>query len=147
VTALEVGFLDSVAWRVDAQLHLALHLPEVAPVAADTPVEVRLRDADRRARVPGRIAPAASGSMIEAEVLARRLAGGLWRIDVRIGDADEFTRVEARLLVTRGQPVALLPGRAPRTRLPEPEPRRSPSRSASVRSMAGRVLRKVRSSR
>lgn len=143
MTALEVGFLDSLAWRVDDLVHVVLHL---ADVPVHDAVEVRFRDGERRVRVAGRSAPAPEGSLVEVEVPARRLAGGLWRIAVRLDDAEAFTPVQARLLVRRGQPVALLPGPEPRTRLPEPS--RGPelvSAGASVpRAFAVRVVGRLR---
>lgn len=145
MNALDVGLLDSLAWRADDHLNLALHLPGLGAVAADTPVEVRLRDGQRRVRVSGTLtpAPAGEGYLVEVSVLGRRVAGGLWRIAVRLGDAESFIPVEARLLVRRGHPVALLPGPEPRTRMAEPPPRPSTA-SASGRDLARRVVRGVR---
>jgi hypothetical protein len=147
VTALEVGLLDSLAWRAGDQLRLALHLPGLEPVAADMPVEVRLRDGQRRVREAGTITPASAGGgyLVEVSVLGRRVAEGLWRIAVRIGEAEAFTPVEARLLVRRGHPVALLPGPEPRTRMAEPPARASTPAAAPGADVARRVVRGVRS--
>jgi hypothetical protein len=142
VTALEVGFLDSVAWRTEGALHVSMHLPGLA--AAES-VEVRFRDGDRRVRRPATVSAAAEGTRVEVAVPAQRLADGLWRIAVRAGDADTFTRVEARLLVRRGQPVALLPGAPPRTRMAEPAPRTPlPSAVETALRLAGRAVGAVR---
>ncbi len=142
MTPPEVGFLDSLAWRVGDRVHVSLHLPAVEP--AET-VEVRFRDGERRVRVPGRVSAADEGSMVDVEVPARRVAGGLWRIAVRLGDAESFTRVEARLLVRPDQPIALLPGPAPRTRMPEPPARDSrPAVPAGPRVAAARLVRSAR---
>jgi hypothetical protein len=142
VSAHEVGFLDSLAWRDGDELKVALHLPGVAPVE---PVEVRFRDAERRVRRVGTIAPSGEGSLVEVQVPARRLADGLWVVAVRLGDAEAFTRVEARLLVRPGHPVALLPGPEPKTRLAEPVPRsEGPSAPVSPTALARRVVRGVR---
>ncbi len=73
VNALEVGILDSVAWREEGAVHVALHLPGLA--AAD-PVEVRFRDGERRVRRPATVSPAAEGSLVEVAAPARRLADG-----------------------------------------------------------------------
>ena len=74
-----------------------------------------------------------------------RLAAGLWRIAVRVDDAETFTRVDARLLVRRGQPIALIPGPAPDTRMREPSrvpgPGPRPTRPAGS---PARVVRGVR---
>ena len=142
MTALEVGFLDSVAWRTNGDLHVALHLPGLASTES---VEVRFRDGERRVRRPATVSSAAEGILVEVAVPARRLAEGLWRIAVRAGDADTFTRVEARLLVRRDRPVALLPGPPPRTRMAEPEPSTpSPSPVGTALRLAGRAVGAVR---
>lgn len=144
MTALEVGLLASVAWRADGQVHVHLHLPDVSQQGS---VVVRFRDGERRVRRLGVAAAAEPGALVEVAVPAPRLAGGLWRIAVRVGDADAFTRVEARLLVRRGQPVALIPGPEPKTRLPEPEPASGPvqkSVTGEARRLAGRVVGAVR---
>jgi hypothetical protein len=144
VNPLEVGFLESLAWRADGEIRVALHLPTVEP---GTGVEVRFRLGERRVRRPGATRAATSGSVVEVSAPAPRLGGGVWRIAVRLGDAPSFTPVEARLLVRRGQPIALLPGRPPHTRMPEPAPHGPAPGRFSVRAQASRALRVVRAVR
>ena len=138
MSALEVGILDSLAWRSEGEVRVALHLPTVETGGE---VEVRFRTGNRRVRRPGTTRAFQRGTMVEVSAPAQRLAGGTWRIAVRWGDAKAFTPVEARLLVRRGQPIALLAGAPPRTRMPEPLPR--PDGDAR-HSLAARVVGRVR---
>jgi hypothetical protein len=141
VTATEVGFLDSLAWREDGQLRVVLHLPDLQT----TSVEVRFRDGERRVRRPGIVSSADPGTLVEVDTDAAQLADGLWRIAVRPDGAEAFTRVRARLLVRSDLPVALLPGPDPDVRLPEPPPRRlTSSPPARVYAFARRVVGGVR---
>jgi hypothetical protein len=138
VSALEVGILDSLAWRSEGEVRVALHLPTVETGGE---VQVRFRTGNRRVRRPGTARAYPTGTMVEVSAPAQRLAGGTWRIAVRWGDNEAFTPLEARLLVRRGQPIALLAGPRPRTRMPEPLPRPA---GGARHSLAARVVGRVR---
>ncbi|HEY7044999.1 MAG TPA: glycosyltransferase 61 family protein [Nocardioidaceae bacterium] len=74
------------------------------------------------------------------------LAPPAWRIAVQTGADGRFQPVEARLLAPKDQPVAVLPGPPPDTKMPAPSPRR-PGRAmrTPVATPTRRVLRRGRS--
>jgi hypothetical protein len=142
---VDVGVLDSLAWRGEGQVHLALHLPDAGLAPGAEGVMLQLRDGDRRVRRAAMVATAATGVLVEASVPGPRLADGLWRIALRPGPDADLVRLEARLLVKPGQPVALIPGPEPKTRmappLPEPVPATASVPSA-IRRAAGRLVQR-----
>ena len=145
MSALEVGLLDSVAWREEGRVHVVLDLPALQGLSSGQDVAVRFRDGERRVRRPATLTSTERGGSVTVSAPGPRLAAGLWRIAVRVDDAETFTRVDARLLVRRGQPIALIPGPAPETRMREPEPRPAPRHPTdAARGFAGRVVRGVR---
>jgi len=119
---LDVGLLDSLAWRGDGHLNLALHLPTADLTAGAEGVALQFRDGERRVRRVATVATAVTGVLVEASVPGPRLAEGLWRIALRPGADADLVRLEARLLVRSGQPVALIPGPEPKTRMAPPLP-------------------------
>ena len=109
-----VSNIASYARRVDDQVRVVLHLPEL-----DTgPLhDARLRfvAGDQRFGVPATVTPASPGVIVTAQAGGDRLGDSVWQL-VLVGAGGETTwRLEARLLARPGQPVALLPGPAPKT--------------------------------
>ncbi len=114
-----VGTVSSYARLTGEDLLVQVHLPDSAPL---TDPQLRLRDGDRRIRARADVAPADHGVVLSARFPRRRLRPGVWRVAVRDGRGAPYQRLQARLVVGRGQPVALLPGPAPRTRMAPPRP-------------------------
>lgn len=158
--ATEVDTLSSYAHRMGGDVHLVLELPETSP--ADGPARLVLRReagrgragrggrGDKVVRVDAETAPAGAGVRLEARVPARRLPPGLWRLALRRDESATPERLQARLLTSRTQPVALLAGPRPSMKMAPPRPR-TPSGPAAVagraRRVAGRAVRKLRSAR
>jgi hypothetical protein len=142
-TVQSVEVISSLAHRQGDQIRLVLHLPEAAaPPAA--PVEVRLRAGKRKFIEPATARPATPGVILEATIPASRLGRGIWSLAFRPAPGAPFEPIEARLLTGARQPLSLIPGPVPKTRLPEPSPTvRTPTRSRGRR-VLGRVVKEVR---
>src|SRR4051794_22376602 len=137
-----VETIASYANQVEGVVNLVLHLPEGAD-GAEGPLgsaaTLRLRRANRGPAVtaPATTTPAEGGALLESHIGADQLPPGVWRMWLRpAADAPEI-RLQARLLTSRKQPIALLPGPAPRIggspaiprpRRAEPAPASAPGR-------------------
>ena len=129
----KVDELVSFAHRVGEDVAVQLQLP-----AASLPpgtAEVRLRSGKRSFVVPAEVssegAGEAGGARVTFTAPGSKVERGVWRLALQPSSEEGFARVQARLLVRPSQPVALLPGPVPATRMPAPEPRRP--QSAAVR--------------
>ena len=60
--------------------------------------------------------------ILEATIPASRLGRGIWSLAFRPAPGTPFEPIEARLLTGARQPISLIPGPVPKTRLPEPSP-------------------------
>lgn len=109
----------SYAHRVGEDLHVVL---QPADRTATAPVELELSTGKKRVRVPA----TPVGRALDARVPTARLRPGLWRLAL-VGPDGSRSPVQARLLNSRKQPVALLPGPTPSTQLAAPQPARRPS--------------------
>ena len=138
-----VEVISSLAHRQGDQIRFVLHLPDAAvPPAAS--VEVRLRAGKRKLIEPATARPAMPGVILEATIPASRLGRGIWSLAFRPAPGVPFEPIEARLLTGARQPISLIPGPVPKTRLPEPSPTvRAPTRSRGRR-VLGRVVKEVR---
>lgn len=143
-----VGFVLSYARRSGKDLTLVIQLPNVTEI--DSPdVQLRLRGQRDTARIAGTLTkdPDRPGAMLRARVPARSVKPDVYRIAMRPASGGEFGRIQARLLVGRAQPVALLPGPAPRTKMqpPRPRPTSRPRRRAvqAAAKVVDRALRRV----
>jgi hypothetical protein len=126
---LKVDERYSFAHRRGTSVRVALQVqaPELSGQTAG-PAEVRLRSAQRRLSVPAETSPTPGALTLTFEVPQRRLGAEVWRLAVRSPDSQAMLGLEARLLSRPGQPVALLVGPEPDTRLPAlvpspPQPR------------------------
>jgi hypothetical protein len=137
-----VSAIASLAHRRGDDVRVVLHLPGLDLPAG--PGQMRcVASGGRRVRRPATVTAPGDGVLVEALFPAARLRGAVWRLAVRAGDGD-WHPVEARLLVNRRQPVALLPGPRPVTRLPEPAPvtaTGTPLRTRLRRRIAARLRR------
>ncbi|MET1059346.1 MAG: hypothetical protein ABWX84_07100 [Nocardioides sp.] len=121
-----VSVVTSLAHRRGGDVRVVLHLPGLdLPPGSGL---LRCSNADgRRVRRPATITAADEGVRVEALFPAGRLRGAVWRLAVKAATDDAWLPVEARVLVGPRQPVALLPGPRPVTRLAEPVPADLPS--------------------
>lgn len=120
------------ALRVDPLLSYARRVPDGVKVilVVDATEELlgadavlRLRDGDVTDH-PVTVTPTEDGrSRVEALIPGDRLADGTWRMKLVDRAGTEPRNLQTRILVRSGMPVALLPGRPPRTLMPEPAPR------------------------
>jgi hypothetical protein len=120
----------SYAHRVGDDLHVVLQL---ADGPADAPAHLELRAGKKVVRVP----VTSRDGALDATVPSAGLRPGLWRLALT-GAEGSARPVQARLLNSRKQPVALLPGPLPRTQLPPPQPS-TPASASSPRARAYRT--------
>ncbi len=129
----------SYAHRVGDDLHVVLQLADgladglAGPPSADGPVHLELRAGKKVVRVP----VTSRDGALDATVPSAGLRPGLWRLALT-GVEGSARPVQARLLNSRKQPVALLPGPLPRTQLPPPQPS-TPASASSPRARAYRT--------
>ena len=137
---LRLDEVASFAHRVDGGVRVVLHLPEVDLGCDEALVRLRAEGAVRQR--PATVTTLDGSSTLELVVPAKGLGRRVWRLAVRTPDAPSFQRVQARLLTSDRQPIALIPGPVPRTDLAERPPRRGRLLSAGpVRRAAARVAR------
>jgi len=136
-----VSVITSLAHRRGGDVRVVLHLPGLdLPPGAGL---LRCSNADgRRVRRPATVTSASEGVHVEALFPAARLRGDVWRLAVKSKESDAWRPVEARVLVSPRQPVALLPGPRPVTRLPEPVPA-GQGRAALVTRLRRRVAARL----
>jgi len=115
----------SYAHRVGEDLHVVLRL---ADQDTPEPTHLELRTGKKVVRVP--VTP--RDGALDAQVPSAGLRPGLWRLALAGADG-ATTPVQARLLNSRKQPVALLPGPVPSTQLAPPQPAGPPTSSAKAR--------------
>jgi hypothetical protein len=144
-----VETIASYANRVEGTIHLVLQLPGGPTVTEPT---LRLRRPKRGAtvQVSATSSVSSDGTLLEADIDADELPPGVWHMWLRPGPDQEETRLQARLLTSRRQPIALLPGPAPRTpsgpvipapRSKAPTPQRSNIRRVAVKGVDAALSR------
>ena len=118
---LAVELTASYAHRVGDAVHLVLALP-----AASAPVPeiatLQLRKGDRVVPVPASPRSTPTGTLVEATVSTRELGRGTWSLAL-VEESQRPARLQARLVYSDKQPVALLPGAVPTTTLAPPRPK------------------------
>lgn len=133
--AAPVELVSSYAYRDGDDVRLVMDLP--GQQSAGTSMTIRFRNGERGFRRPVTVVSSSQGVRLEVAVPARRLGRQVWALAIQPDEGGPFVRLQARLLAKPDQPVALLTGPVPTTRLPEPAPRgRASSR---VRHLAGRA--------
>ena len=150
--AHDVGVADSYARRTTDSVVLRLHLPQADAVDAGSLRLTSLgKGPTRRVDASTQTAQAASGVVVTATVPRAEVEPGRWQLRLRTADGSGYRRAKARLLVRPDQPVALMVGPAPATRMAPPKPRgRAGAQSGraarvqAVRSRLGGVARRVR---
>lgn len=136
---LTVDLPASYAHRAGDDIHVVLALSDDVP--ADSAARLQLRAGRKIVRVPATASdPApfpgdgagldgAAGLVLDARVPSADLRPGVWSVGL-VGSDGAVTPVEARLLNSRKQPIALLPGPVPRTVLAPPQRVAPPAPSA-----------------
>jgi hypothetical protein len=142
-TVHPVEVVSSLVHRQGDQIRMVLHLPDAA-APSGAPVVVRFKDGTRRIKQKAVVRPADAGVVLEVTLPRRRLGRGIWSLAFRPGPGQPFERIAARLLTRARQPIALLPGPVPRTRLPEPLPAAGAPVQPEPRPLAPRVLERAR---
>ncbi len=122
--SLRVDPLLSYARRIGDDLKVVLVVgPDDEPVAPD--VVLRLRDAEKVVDQPVTVTSLdGRRARVEAAIPAQALPEGTWKMKLVGPPGTERRNLQTRVLLRSGMPVALLPGRPPRTVIPEPVPRR-----------------------
>jgi hypothetical protein len=119
---LAVELTQSYAHRVGDAVHLVVQLSD--QLASSDPTTLQLRNGQRVVRIPVSLTTTPIGTALDATVGTTRLRPGTWKLAL----ADESQRptgLEARLVYSKKQPVALLPGPVPSTALAPPHPKRA----------------------
>ncbi|MCD4532642.1 hypothetical protein LRP67_00875 [Nocardioides sp. cx-169] len=121
---IDVDVVHSYARRVGDRVRLVLTLP------ADTALEGRrvwVRLVPKHDAEPFRVSTDLTrderGWRLEAYAEAASLTPGLWKLWLRVGKGGPLPRLQAVLLMSDTQPIALLPGRRTRALMAEPAPR------------------------
>lgn len=119
--ALTVDERLSWARRTASEIEVVLRLPDadLAPGAT----QVRLGRGAETLRVDGEVRGDDGAAVVSFAVPRVSLDGAARRIRIQASADGRAVAVAARLLARPGQPVALLPGPAPTTRMPPPAPR------------------------
>ncbi|CUR54430.1 hypothetical protein NOCA2170002 [metagenome] len=138
-----VEIVSSLAHHRDGAIRVVLHLPTLAHPSTDT-VPVRLASGERSFRVPATATPAEPGISLEFSVRTQRLGRGVWTLAMRPAVGERLVPIEARLLTGRGQPIALIPGPVPATRLAAPVPAASAPPAAPAAGPVTRVAARAR---
>ena len=140
-----VELVTSYAYRDGDSIKLVMDLPGFTTTADE--IGVQLRRGKQVRRVQGAASSTALGTRLDVVVPGRALGRRAWRLAIQAdGDAD-YRPIQARLLARQAQPVALLTGPVPTTRMAEPTPR--PRKAAPVsptaraRAVVGRLRRRL----
>jgi hypothetical protein len=148
--AIDVDPIGSYAHRAGDEIHVVLSL--VDGVVDGDSVTMRLGNGDRTVRCQAKVTTSPQGVVLDLRAPAKKLGRGVWGLAYRAQPGGELTRLEARLLTGARQPIALIPGPRPATRMPEPTPTAPPAGGGGrvarlvrrVRSGTGRVRRRLR---
>ena len=136
----------SFAHRAGGEVRVRLRLP--AGTLQAGPAAVGLGVGRKGFQVPADVTTDEQGATVDFAAPGARLRQRVWSLAVHPSPDAPAVPVEARLLARRDQPVALLPGPVPTTRLPEPAPRAetNPALRAARRlpTPVKRVLRRAR---
>ena len=103
-----VETISSYARRRDGAVAVILHLPELATGAGEG--DVRLASGRRNVSARATVKEAVPGARVEAELPAEQLPPGVWTVSVKLDGDTSFQSVQARLLTSGQQPIALLTG-------------------------------------
>ena len=115
----------SFAHRDDEAVRVRLRLPGDSVPAGRA--AVRLSAGAKRFKVAADVTADEHGATVDFTAAGAKLRQLVWSLDIQPSAGGPSVPVQARLLARRDQPVALLPGPVPTTRLPAPSPHARPS--------------------
>lgn len=129
---LSVDLTTSYAQRTGGTIRVVLGLDDSSGAGPS----LRLRSRKRVATAV--IEPGSTPGTVEARVA--NLPPGVWRLSLGTEEGDAVP-LEARLVAVRKQPVALLPGPRPATKMAPPQPREVPvPKPSTARRIASRTV-------
>ena len=141
--AQPVEAIASYAHRAGPDIRLVLHLPRARHAGGGVRLLFRAAHGDPpETSVEADVAAADPGVVVTAQVPAERLPDGVWSLET-VADGESGELLEARLLTSHTQPVALLPGPAPDMRMRPPRPRATPPGASRLRSLVPAPLKRV----
>ena len=115
----------SFAHRDDEVVKVRLRVPGGSVPAGRA--AVGLSAGARRFKVAADVTGDEQGVTVDFTAAGAKLRQRVWSLDIQPVSGGPAVLVQARLLARPEQPVALLPGPVPTTRLPAPSPRAEPS--------------------
>jgi hypothetical protein len=120
---LPVDVTASFAQKAGQDVRVTLSVPDLPDLPQ--PTVLRLNNGKRNVRAPLVPGTSSQGTLLQSTVAASTLKPGLWTLALVGGEGPErrVQPLEARLLTSNKQPLALLPGPTPETRMPAPRPR------------------------
>lgn len=145
---LRVDPLLSYARRVGDDVEVILEV-EGDPPGGGSEASLRLLSGDTMEQAASVTVSGPGRFRLELRIPESRLEGRTWRMRLLDQARPEPRNLQTRLLVRAHVPVALLPGRVPSTRLPEPSPRRNrttppaPPRRGVLARVVGRLRRRA----
>jgi hypothetical protein len=118
---VDVDQVLSYAHRDGEEVRLVLHVTD--PSLPEDPVALQLSRRKRHVQVPMTSEKRSGGTILEARVRGRDVQRGVWRLALRGQEPAGSLPLQARLLMSGKQPIALITGPRPRTEMPAPAPR------------------------
>lgn len=148
-----VDYPYSFARRSGTDLHVVLDLAASGDAAVSPegePPIVRFSSEGRAVRATGRVSQHGDRMRLAATVPWAKLGPGVWQLALRPSPDEQVRPLQARLLISRTRPLALLPGPVPPTRVEPPRTaaEQTPARRAfevAVSRLPDRHARRVRS--
>ena len=131
----QVDPVGTYACKVGDSVRLQLRLP-VQRELSEPMLRLRHRRTNTIIELTPSVQPSGDGQLLTVETPEAKLDHGLWWVALRPDPETEYRRIEARLLLNDKQPLALLAGPMPETKMSPPAPR-------ADRRTSGRVHRKA----
>jgi hypothetical protein len=140
----QVDPVGTYACKVGGSVRMQLRLP-VQHELSEPMLRLQHRRTNKIIEMTPAVQPSGDGQLLTVEAPEAGLDHGLWWVALRPDPESEYRRIEARLLLNDRQPLALLAGPMPETKMSPPAPRadrRTPGRvHQKAAATANRVLR------
>jgi hypothetical protein len=133
---IEVDPVGTFACKTDDSIHLQLRLPSQQDLPTPS-VRLRHRRTEAVIETTAAVQPSGEGQLLVADVPRGQVEPGLWWVAVKADADSSYRKLEARLLINDKQPLALLAGAMPDTKMAPPAPR------TDRRGSEGRVHRRA----